>query len=104
MAHKTQSRSKVNSDAGEQAFHLFFECHPIPVFVYDLKTLMLLRVNAAMLNQYGYSQAEFQAMTLKDIHSIQDAARLLKVVKNKKNIFLCELLMQIDHRSLNDGR
>lgn len=87
MAHKIKSESKMNSDTDEQAFRLLFENHPIPMFIYDLKTLMVLRVNDAMLDQYGYSQAEFQEMTLKDIHSIQDAARLLEVIKNKKNDF-----------------
>jgi diguanylate cyclase (GGDEF)-like protein/PAS domain S-box-containing protein len=70
--------------SGEQAFRLLFENHPIPMFVYDLKTHAILRVNDAMIETYGYSQDEFQTLTLKDILPAQDAARLLKDVKRKQ--------------------
>ena len=67
MAHKTHPGSKKNSGEGEQIFGLLFESHPIAMFVYDLKTLVILRVNDAAVKKYGYSQNEFQALTLKDI-------------------------------------
>lgn len=67
MAHKTYPKSKTNSSEGEQTFSLLFESHPIPMFVYDLKTLAILDVNKAAEKKYGYSRHEFQALTLKDI-------------------------------------
>ncbi len=72
MAHKTHPKSKTNSGEGEQTFRLLFESHPIPMFVYNLKTLAILRVNDAMVEKYGYSRDEFQALTLKDILPAQD--------------------------------
>ena len=72
MAHKTPPRSKTNSGEGEQTFGLLFESHPIPMFVYDFKTLVILRVNDAAVKKYGYSRDEFQALTLKDILPAQD--------------------------------
>ncbi len=75
MAHKMHPKSKTNSGEGEQTFGLLFEGHPIPMFVYDLKTLTILRVNDTMVEKYGYSRDEFQALTLKDIFSAQDVKK-----------------------------
>jgi diguanylate cyclase (GGDEF)-like protein/PAS domain S-box-containing protein len=75
MTHKTRPKSKTNSGEGGQTFDLFFESHPIPMFVYDLKTLAVLRVNDAMIEKYGYSQDEMQALTLKDILPAQDVKK-----------------------------
>jgi diguanylate cyclase (GGDEF)-like protein/PAS domain S-box-containing protein len=84
MAHKTYPGSKPNSGEGEQTFRLLFESHPIPMFVYDLKSLAILMVNNALVEKYGYSKEEFQAMTLKDILPVQDAARLFNDVNKKQ--------------------
>ncbi|MDO9303517.1 MAG: diguanylate cyclase [Anaerolineales bacterium] len=72
MAHKTHPKSKTNSGEGEQTFGLLFGGHPIPMFVYGLKTLAILRVNDAAVKKYGYSRDEFQTLTLKDILPAQD--------------------------------
>lgn len=78
MPYKIRRGSKVKPMEGEQIFRLFFESHPIPMFVYDLKTPTILKANDAMLEKYGYSMDEFQGLTLKDILAPLDAARLLK--------------------------
>jgi diguanylate cyclase (GGDEF)-like protein/PAS domain S-box-containing protein len=76
MAHKMKPGSKTNPGEDGQSFHLLFESHPIPMFVYDLKSLAILRVNKALVEKCGYSKDEFQTMTLKDFLPAQDAARL----------------------------
>lgn len=44
-----------------------FEQHPQPMWYYDPDTLAFLRVNQAAERLYGYSQAEFNAMTVPDL-------------------------------------
>ena len=89
MAHKTHPGSKTNSGEGEQTFGLLFESHPVPMFVYDLKTLMILKVNDAMVEKYGYSRDEFQALTLKDIFpaDAKHETRLLEDVKQNTRLY-----------------
>jgi diguanylate cyclase (GGDEF)-like protein/PAS domain S-box-containing protein len=61
------------SDAG---FSALFHAHPVPMWVYDLETLRFVAVNAAAIVHYGYSEAEFVAMTIRDIRLPEDLARL----------------------------
>ncbi len=53
-----------------------FQDHPQPMWIYDLATLHFLRVNAAACAQYGYTEEEFLAMTIRDIRPTADLARL----------------------------
>ena len=53
---------------GEARYRLLFERSPHPMWVYDRETLRFLAVNQAAVDHYGYSQSEFQAMTILDIH------------------------------------
>jgi diguanylate cyclase (GGDEF)-like protein/PAS domain S-box-containing protein len=48
-------------------FKYLFESHPQPMWVYDLETLRFMVVNAAAVVQYGYTEAEFLQMTIRDI-------------------------------------
>ncbi|MBV8775484.1 MAG: PAS domain S-box protein, partial [Deltaproteobacteria bacterium] len=56
---------------------LLFERNPQPMWVYDLTTLAFLAVNEAACQQYGYSRAEFEALTIKDIRPPAEARRLM---------------------------
>jgi diguanylate cyclase (GGDEF)-like protein/PAS domain S-box-containing protein len=48
-------------------FDDLFQDHPQPMWIYDLVTLRFLRVNAAACRHYGYGEAEFLHMTIRDI-------------------------------------
>lgn len=61
------------TDAG---FSALFQAHPVPMWVYDLETFRFLAVNAAAIVHYGYSEAEFLAMTLRDIRLPEELERL----------------------------
>jgi diguanylate cyclase (GGDEF)-like protein/PAS domain S-box-containing protein len=61
------------SDAG---FAALFYAHPVPMWVYDLETFRFVAVNAAAVVHYGYSEAEFLAMTLHDIRPPEEQVRL----------------------------
>ncbi|MGP0090271.1 MAG: PAS-domain containing protein [Xanthobacteraceae bacterium] len=56
----------------EESFRLLFEGNPLPMWVYDRDSLRFLDVNAAAIVHYGYSRAEFLAMTLLDIRPAED--------------------------------
>ncbi|MFB2975681.1 PAS domain S-box protein [Microseira sp. BLCC-F43] len=60
----------------EQRYRNLFEFHPHPLWVYDQETLACLAVNEAAIKHYGYSQAEFLAMTIKDIYLDSDVQKL----------------------------
>jgi PAS domain S-box-containing protein len=48
----------------EREYRHLFNANPHPMWVYDRDTLQFLAVNARAVAVYGYSQAEFLAMTL----------------------------------------
>jgi PAS domain S-box-containing protein len=73
----TSERSASDSDRN---YRMLFEGHPQPMWLYDVDTLAFLNVNDAALERYGYSRAEFLAMTIKDIRPPQDVPKLLEVV------------------------
>ncbi|TVQ10409.1 MAG: PAS domain S-box protein [Leptolyngbya sp. DLM2.Bin27] len=66
--------------AQEATYRHLFDCNPQPMWVYDLETLRFLAVNAAAIAKYGYSSAEFLAMTIADIRPLGDVPRLLEHV------------------------
>lgn len=53
----------------ERNSRLLFESSPLPMWVFDQETLRFLTVNDAAIDNYGYSRAEFLAMTVSEIRS-----------------------------------
>lgn len=74
-ARKTKPAAPAAPNA--DAFHLLFDNHPIPMWVYDLESLAFLEVNEAAVEIYGYTRKEFLTLTLKDICPPEDVTRLL---------------------------
>ena len=58
-------------------FRALFAANPLPMWIYNLKTLQFLAVNDAAVERYGYDRGEFLAMTIKDIRPPGDVDRLL---------------------------
>ena len=52
-----------------------FEANPQAMWVHDIQTLQFLAVNDAAVAQYGYSQDEFLAMTVKNLEPPEDMPR-----------------------------
>jgi PAS domain S-box-containing protein len=55
---------------------MMFQHNPLPMWVYDAETLRFLSVNQTAQLHYGYSEAEFLAMTIREIRPPEDLARL----------------------------
>jgi PAS domain S-box-containing protein len=83
-SQKPSPTNKTDPAPHAETWHLLFENHPIPMWVYDLKTLAFLKINDAAVEKYGYSRAEFLRMTLKNIRPEEDVTRLLADVKKKR--------------------
>ena len=58
----------------EQRYMALFESTPLPLWVFDEVTLQFLTVNAAAIDQYGFSREEFLAMTLLEIRPERERA------------------------------
>jgi PAS domain S-box-containing protein len=75
-----RKRSEEELRDSEDRYRKLFELNPHPVWVYDRATLGFLAVNRAAIQQYGYSQEEFLAMTIRDIRPQEDIPTLLNSV------------------------
>ncbi|HEX6497259.1 MAG TPA: EAL domain-containing protein [Acidobacteriaceae bacterium] len=67
-------------DAGAH-YRVLFESNPHPMWMYDTETLAFLHVNEAAARQYGYTQEEFQQMTMADIRPGEEFSRLVAELK-----------------------
>lgn len=56
-------------------FSMLFNNNPTPMWIYELPTLRIMKVNNAALMHYGYSENEFLSMTIRDIRPRFDLAK-----------------------------
>ncbi|WP_339609303.1 histidine kinase [uncultured Planktosalinus sp.] len=62
-----------------------FNLSPLPIFIYDVNTLMFLDVNKATEEHYGFSKQEFLNITLYDIRPKKEVETLSKAIESLKN-------------------
>lgn len=67
--------------ASEDKYKTLFYKSPLPKWIYDEMTLQFLEVNEAAIRLYGYSQEQFQQMTIMDIRPEEDKPRLVADVE-----------------------
>ncbi|MFO1475878.1 MAG: response regulator [Verrucomicrobiota bacterium] len=66
--------------AGEKQYRLIFAGNPVPMWLSDPRTFAFLEVNEAAIRHYGYSREEFLEMTIQDICSPEESAKLVKYI------------------------
>ena len=66
----------------EHRYTALFETAPVPMWVIDSETGYFQMVNTAAVQSYGYSNEEFQSMTLLDIRPESEQMRLRKELAN----------------------
>jgi PAS domain S-box-containing protein len=54
-------------DPHEGRYRMLVESSPLPMWVFDARTLRYLAVNDAAVRLYGYSRDEFLGMTVEDL-------------------------------------
>jgi two-component system cell cycle sensor histidine kinase/response regulator CckA len=69
--------------SSEERYRLLFEANPLPMWVYDARTLRFLAVNEAAVRHYGYTRAEFLGMSITDIRPREDVDALLADLKQR---------------------
>lgn len=62
--------------ASREEYRHLFESNPLPMWTYDLDTYEVVRVNDAAVDKYGYSEDEFQSMTIFDLRPESEHERL----------------------------
>jgi two-component system cell cycle sensor histidine kinase/response regulator CckA len=67
-------------DGGDE-YRILFDSNPHPMWVFDAETLAFLAVNDAAVRLYGYSRAEFLAMTIKEIRPHEEVPALLEYLE-----------------------
>lgn len=74
-----------NTFISEEIFRNLFERNPLPMWVFDSKTLKFLLVNKSAVKKYGYSEEEFLKMTTADIRQQGDKKKFLEHYRNIKD-------------------
>jgi PAS domain S-box-containing protein len=62
--------------ASESRYRELFNVNPMPMWLYDVCSLAFIEVNDAAVAHYGFSRAEFQGMTIRDIRASARQAEL----------------------------
>ncbi|MBK9098650.1 MAG: PAS domain S-box protein [bacterium] len=77
---KISNQAKIDT-----GYDLFFSLNPVPMLIYDTKTLKFLDVNPAAIKMYGYTKDEFLSMSVEDIRPDEDIEKLRKMFKDNNN-------------------
>ncbi|WP_454874742.1 sensor domain-containing protein [Paraburkholderia xenovorans] len=79
-ARESSAREKLRTvralGRNDERFRGLFDDHPVPMYIVDRETLRFLAVNAAAIQQYGYSESEFLGMTIRAIRPKAEISRL----------------------------
>jgi len=59
-----------------EEYRVLFDGNPHPMWIFDQETLAFLKVNAAAIAHYGYTEEEFLSMSLREIRPAEDVPRL----------------------------
>ncbi|MDX6531572.1 MAG: hypothetical protein QOH41_3862 [Blastocatellia bacterium] len=71
-----RQRAEAALQKQNEEYRILFESNPCPMYVCAEDTLEFLAVNEAAVHHYGYSRAEFLAMTVLDIRPAEDIPEL----------------------------
>ena len=67
----------------EASFRLAFQNNPMPMWIYDVRTLEFIDINDTMVSIYGYTREQFRSMTLMEIRSKKEAERIRAFVAER---------------------
>jgi diguanylate cyclase (GGDEF)-like protein/PAS domain S-box-containing protein len=106
-ARERSAREKLRTvralGRNDQRFRGLFADHPVPMYIFDRETLRFLAVNAAAIQQYGYSESEFLNMTIRAIRSHGEIARLESHLQRSDAIGHGRTMAGIWHHKRKDG-
>lgn len=80
-----QQKAEQALKESEEKYRMIFNFSPLPMWIYDKATLLILEVNEAAILHYGYSRDEFLQLSIIDIYPKEDVEALKKTVKILSN-------------------
>ncbi len=81
ITERQQAQEALRRSAKE--FEYLFSNHPLPMWVFDSRTLRLLEVNQAGLTKYGYSRDEFLALSAADLRPEDEVPQFLAHLRQR---------------------
>jgi PAS domain S-box-containing protein/putative nucleotidyltransferase with HDIG domain len=75
-AQVTRLSSARHSAPADAVAGPLFGSNPLPMLIYDVRTLAIIAVNDAIVESYGYARKELLSMTIEDIRPHEDRAKL----------------------------
>jgi PAS domain S-box-containing protein len=76
-------RDDTEAYEAEESFKLVFEDNPVPMWLFDPKTLKFLAVNEAAVVHYGYDRESFLKLSLLDIVPQRDRDAIEHAIRNR---------------------
>jgi two-component system, cell cycle sensor histidine kinase and response regulator CckA len=74
-------RGEVELRRSESILRLLFEHNPLPTWLHEIDSLKFLRVNEAAARLYGYSQEEFESMSILQIRPSSEREKARSFIK-----------------------
>ncbi|UMY64927.1 MULTISPECIES: PAS domain-containing protein [unclassified Flavobacterium] len=97
----TEREAEERLRRSKQEYMSLFNHSPLPKWLFDPETLDILLVNEAACRIYGYSEADYMAMTLRDIRPPEDIPILMKYLAEPDGEHGKVLPWPIRHRKKN---
>ncbi|NPT34447.1 sensor domain-containing protein [Paraburkholderia xenovorans] len=106
-ARESSAREKLRTvralGRNDERFRGLFDDHPVPMYIVDRETLRFLAVNAAAIQQYGYSESEFLGMTIRAIRPKAEISRLESHLQRSDATHHGRTMAGIWHHRRKDG-
>jgi len=74
--NEQRRQAEIDLEKSREDFRYLFQRNPLPMWVYNQRTMQFLEVNQAAISRYGFSREEFLAMTIADIRPPGEMERL----------------------------
>lgn len=74
--HADGDAQEAERALSDTAFRMMFKANPVPMWVFDAETLVVLAVNEAAVSLYGYTREQFKQMTIRDLRPAEDREAL----------------------------
>ncbi|SOE67511.1 PAS domain S-box-containing protein/diguanylate cyclase (GGDEF) domain-containing protein [Burkholderia sp. OK233] len=106
-ARESSAREKLRTvralGRNDERFRGLFDEHPVPMYIFDRETLRFLAVNAAAIQQYGYSESEFLGMTIRAIRPNAEISRLESHMQRSDVLQQGRTMAGVWHHRRKDG-
>jgi two-component system sensor histidine kinase UhpB len=82
-SRRIRHEAERTAHENQERYRILFDASPLPMWVYDPKTLEFLSVNEAAVEHYGFSREEFATMTVADIRPDAEREAFLAEIRRR---------------------